>query len=321
MELDLATLGHHPLSSTRYSDDLTIDPTATQSLDIDFEIDPTNYPSSPLPLSWATTSSHQHFIRSEPSTLEADLDKELARQLGTPPPSQPVSESGGASNSNARAGSRPGIGHRRSRSYQRPSAATTASTPRSSSRTPSGKTSSKAAKALASGLKQQLQIRSAPATVTTFAGAAGSAAAQHGSGYYLSSALGPGTLVRSRSNPQPGSVDVFRRDLATTSIATVFGHSPISSPSQELPSPPLSISPTWTINNSRPAMPAGRLPSKRSVEWLNGGDSPGSGDSMTGKSKQSKTERAQQEDFSSVVKNRLQSFTRTGQACDRCKVS
>lgn len=28
-----------------------------------------------------------------------------------------------------------------------------------------------------------------------------------------------------------------------------------------------------------------------------------------------------QEDFSSVVKNRLQSYTRTGQACDRCKVS
>lgn len=27
-----------------------------------------------------------------------------------------------------------------------------------------------------------------------------------------------------------------------------------------------------------------------------------------------------QEDFSSVVKNRLQSYTRTGQACDRCKV-
>lgn len=26
------------------------------------------------------------------------------------------------------------------------------------------------------------------------------------------------------------------------------------------------------------------------------------------------------EDFSSVVKNRLQSYTRTGQACDRCKV-
>jgi hypothetical protein len=26
------------------------------------------------------------------------------------------------------------------------------------------------------------------------------------------------------------------------------------------------------------------------------------------------------DDFSSVVKNRLQSYTRTGQACDRCKV-
>jgi hypothetical protein len=27
------------------------------------------------------------------------------------------------------------------------------------------------------------------------------------------------------------------------------------------------------------------------------------------------------EDFSSVVKSKLQSYTRTGQACDRCKVS
>jgi hypothetical protein len=26
------------------------------------------------------------------------------------------------------------------------------------------------------------------------------------------------------------------------------------------------------------------------------------------------------DDFSNVVKNRLQSYTRTGQACDRCKV-
>jgi hypothetical protein len=38
-----------------------------------------------------------------------------------------------------------------------------------------------------------------------------------------------------------------------------------------------------------------------------------------GKAKLARLERGP-DDFSSVVKNRLQSYTRTGQACDRCKV-
>lgn len=40
-----------------------------------------------------------------------------------------------------------------------------------------------------------------------------------------------------------------------------------------------------------------------------------------GKVKLPRLDKGGQEDFSSVVKNRLSSYTRTGQACDRCKVS
>ncbi|TDZ39948.1 Transcriptional activator protein acu-15 [Colletotrichum trifolii] len=40
----------------------------------------------------------------------------------------------------------------------------------------------------------------------------------------------------------------------------------------------------------------------------------------SGKLKLPRLEKGAQEDFSSVVKNRLSSYTRTGQACDRCKV-
>lgn len=38
------------------------------------------------------------------------------------------------------------------------------------------------------------------------------------------------------------------------------------------------------------------------------------------KAKQARVERGPEE-FSNVVKSKLQSYTRTGQACDRCKVS
>ncbi|KAL8399572.1 hypothetical protein RB594_000097 [Gaeumannomyces avenae] len=49
------------------------------------------------------------------------------------------------------------------------------------------------------------------------------------------------------------------------------------------------------------------------------GDPSGDSPSMAAKVKLPKLER-EPEDFSSVVKNKLQSYTRTGQACDRCKV-
>ncbi|TQV94056.1 C6 transcription factor FacB [Cordyceps javanica] len=73
-----------------------------------------------------------------------------------------------------------------------------------------------------------------------------------------------------------------------------------------------------------PVMSGRASTAKRSVER---GDSSGddssarsaSGSQNGAKAKIARVERGA-EDFSSVVKNRLQSYTRTGQACDRCKV-
>jgi len=64
-------------------------------------------------------------------------------------------------------------------------------------------------------------------------------------------------------------------------------------------------------------MPPGR-PSKRIGESVDGDSS----DEHGVKVKSQRTQKATpQNDFSSVVKSKLQSYTRTGQACDRCKVS
>lgn len=46
---------------------------------------------------------------------------------------------------------------------------------------------------------------------------------------------------------------------------------------------------------------------------------PQDGSSLASKAKLPRVERGP-ENFSQVVKNKLQSYTRTGQACDRCKV-
>ncbi|KAH7010638.1 fungal-specific transcription factor domain-containing protein [Microdochium trichocladiopsis] len=63
-------------------------------------------------------------------------------------------------------------------------------------------------------------------------------------------------------------------------------------------------------------MPPGR-PSKRTGESADGNSS----DEHSIKVKSQRTQRGStQSDFSSVVKSKLQSYTRTGQACDRCKV-
>ncbi|OAA80706.1 C6 transcription factor FacB [Akanthomyces lecanii RCEF 1005] len=69
---------------------------------------------------------------------------------------------------------------------------------------------------------------------------------------------------------------------------------------------------------------SGRASAKRPVERgeSSGEDSPAqsaAGSQSGAKPKVARVERPT-EDFSSVVKNRLQSYTRTGQACDRCKV-
>lgn len=69
---------------------------------------------------------------------------------------------------------------------------------------------------------------------------------------------------------------------------------------------------------------SGRSSAKRPVERgeSSGEDSPArsaAGSQSGARPKVARVERPT-EDFSSVVKNRLQSYTRTGQACDRCKV-
>ncbi len=77
----------------------------------------------------------------------------------------------------------------------------------------------------------------------------------------------------------------------------------------------------------KPSMP-GRPATKRPVDGGESSDSEESpvaaasnaGQVAAGKLKLPRLDRGA-EDFSSVVKNRLQSYTRTGQACDRCKVS
>lgn len=105
--------------------------------------------------------------------------------------------------------------------------------------------------------------------------------------------------------------------LSAVSAAT--GLSPSSPASSRSTSP--------RSRNNKPSMP-GRPATKRPVD---GGESSGSdespaaiasnaGQTVTGKLKLPRLDRGA-EDFSSVVKNRLQSYTRTGQACDRCKVS
>lgn len=67
--------------------------------------------------------------------------------------------------------------------------------------------------------------------------------------------------------------------------------------------------------SNRAAMP-GRPPNKRPAEDGDGNESP----SHDTKMKLPRLDRGNHEDFSSVVKNRLSQYTRTGQACDRCKV-
>lgn len=66
--------------------------------------------------------------------------------------------------------------------------------------------------------------------------------------------------------------------------------------------------------------PAAARPPKRPGDGDDSTSPPGGGLAQSSKVKLPRIERYQ-EDFSTVVKSKLQSFSRTGQACDRCKVS
>jgi len=59
-------------------------------------------------------------------------------------------------------------------------------------------------------------------------------------------------------------------------------------------------------------MPRGRPPKRPSDASLDGAEDEGAA--------RTKLPRLVPDDFSSVVKHKLSSYSRTGQACDRCKV-
>ncbi|KAG5982555.1 hypothetical protein E4U55_001742 [Claviceps digitariae] len=115
------------------------------------------------------------------------------------------------------------------------------------------------------------------------------------------------------SLPEPLTVDTAVRpsvwliDSSNSSPTGAYSFSPASSS-------PTSTSPRTT--KPRVTMPS--RPAKRSADG-GGASDDDAHPSTSSKMKLARAERAP-EDFSSVVKNRLQSYSRTGQACDRCKV-
>ncbi|KAH7156760.1 hypothetical protein EDB81DRAFT_685443 [Dactylonectria macrodidyma] len=118
----------------------------------------------------------------------------------------------------------------------------------------------------------------------------------------------------SAPKPPPSS------STAVTATATAIPSPTSTSPASSRSSASESASSRDLSPRSKPKMP-GR-PAKRPAD--SGDDeSPGSGNGNgSGPGAKVKLPRLERgtDDFSSVVKNRLQSYTRTGQACDRCKV-
>ncbi|KAG6038074.1 hypothetical protein E4U41_004608 [Claviceps citrina] len=101
--------------------------------------------------------------------------------------------------------------------------------------------------------------------------------------------------------------------------STWLANSSNSSPTGAYSLSPASSSPTGI--SPRTTRPRATMPSRPAKRSADGG---GASDddahlSSSGKMKLARADRGP-EDFSSVVKNRLQSYSRTGQACDRCKV-
>ncbi|KAG5945928.1 hypothetical protein E4U53_006660 [Claviceps sorghi] len=92
-----------------------------------------------------------------------------------------------------------------------------------------------------------------------------------------------------------------------------------SSPTGAYSVSPASSSPTSSSpRTSKPQVAMPSRPAKRSADGGGASDDDAQ-PSTSGKMKLARADRGP-EDFSSVVKNRLQSYSRTGQACDRCKV-
>jgi hypothetical protein len=123
------------------------------------------------------------------------------------------------------------------------------------------------------------------------------------------------TKPTGRRPRQPAAISrcTARTKARTASPASVgyrssgYRSAPSSAPSSARSSPSCTRS-----FSPRPKSKMPGRPPKRASSGEDDGQAPG-------KVKQPRLERGP-DDFSSVVKNRLQSYTRTGQACDRCKV-
>ncbi|KAG5998390.1 hypothetical protein E4U43_002427, partial [Claviceps pusilla] len=108
-------------------------------------------------------------------------------------------------------------------------------------------------------------------------------------------------------------------DTAVRPSAWLVDSSHSSPTGAYLPSP-ASSSPTSTSpRTTKPRVTMPSRPAKRSADGGGASDDDAHHASTSSKMKLARADRGP-EDFSSVVKNRLQSYSRTGQACDRCKV-
>ncbi|PHH66223.1 hypothetical protein CDD81_7816 [Ophiocordyceps australis] len=192
-------------------------------------------------------------------------------------------------------------------------------------------------------------IRSAPRTSSPVASIVSSSASS--SPVIANLNCSPGAYTYATSNPASYCDALDKHAAAPTGPPTpAGGDSPLSCTSSSsnlitsassapvaLPTPPSSapscsaslsqsISPPSNkstkkaaSSKSAAAMPGRSASNKRPVDTDDDGASTVSASGSGRLTKLPRTDRGP-EDFSSVVKNRLQSYTRTGQACDRCKV-
>ncbi|EFY87359.1 putative transcription factor [Metarhizium acridum CQMa 102] len=128
------------------------------------------------------------------------------------------------------------------------------------------------------------------------------------SGIHINTAVPSSLRLGSSSSSSPSpSCNSSPTGVASIHVSSAISSSTSISPRSTKPPAPVAF------NVKMPPRPA-----KRSADGSGASDDDASA-SSTAKLKLARSDRGP-EDFSSVVKNRLQSYTRTGQACDRCKV-
>ncbi|KAI9170760.1 Transcriptional activator protein acu-15 [Paramyrothecium foliicola] len=119
------------------------------------------------------------------------------------------------------------------------------------------------------------------------------------------------------SSPSPG---IASATTATATLAAATAPTKLSDAAgTSLSSSCSSSSSSSFSSNTTMSGAASRSGNKRSTDGPTSDDPSSTQTAAAGKLKLPRLDRGP-DDFSSVVKNRLQSYTRTGQACDRCKV-